>query len=68
MVHFTTRLGTIVTFSGLIAQSLANCHIVAVGISHRVINTDTVDSIVLPLLIGGMVASYFVKKHYFFMM
>jgi hypothetical protein len=68
MGHVTTNLGTIVTFSGLIAQLLANFQIVAVGVSHRVINTDTVNSIVLPLLIGCMVAYYFVKKDYFFLM
>ena len=68
MVNVTTNLGTIVTFFGLIAQSLANCHIFAIGVSNRVIDTDTVNSLVLPLLLGCMVTYYFVKKHYFFMM
>lgn len=68
MGHVTTSLGTIVTFSGLIAQSLANFQIVAVGVSHRVITTDTVNSLVFPVLIGCIVAYYFVKMHYFFMM
>ena len=68
MVNVTTNLGTMVTFLGLLAQSLANCQIFAVGVSNRVINTDTVNSLVLPLLIGCMVTYYFVKKHYFFMM
>ena len=66
--YIMTNLGTIVTFVGLVAQFLANFQIVAVGLSHRVINTDTVNSLVMPLLIGCIVAYYFVRKHYFFLM
>jgi hypothetical protein len=66
--NIMTNVGTIVTFVGLFAQFLANFQIVAVGLSHRYINTDIVNSLVMPLLIGCIVAYYFVRKHYFFLM
>ena len=62
------NLGTVVTFLGLISQFLANFQITMVGLSHRVINTDIVNALVVPMLIGCLVAFYFVKKHYFFLM
>lgn len=66
--NMMTNVGTVVTLVGLVAQFLANFQIVAVGLSHRVINTDIVNSLVMPLLIGWIVAYYFVRKHYFFLM
>lgn len=66
--HHMTNIGTIATFLGLFAKFLANMQIVAVGLSHRVINTDIVNCIVVTLLVGCIVAHYFVRKHYFFMM
>ena len=62
------NVGTIVTLAGLVAQFLANFQIVAVCLSHRVINTDIVNSLVIPLLVGSIVAYYLVRKHYFFLM
>jgi len=63
-----TSVGTMVTFSSLLAQLFANLQILTVGLSHRVINTDIVNSLVVPLLIACIVAHYFVRKHYFFLL
>jgi hypothetical protein len=57
-----------VTFVRLFAQFAANCQITMVVLSHRVINTDIVNALVIPMLIGGFVAAYFIRKHYFFLM
>jgi hypothetical protein len=61
-------LGTIVTFVGLFSQLLADCQITMVVLSHRVINTDNVNALIFPILIGCTLAYYFVRKHYFFLM
>jgi preprotein translocase subunit SecE len=66
--NLITSIGTIATFVGLFAQFLADVQILTVGLSHRVINTDIVNSLVMPLLFGCLVAYYFVRKHYFFLM
>lgn len=60
--------GTIVTFLGLIARMFADFQIASVVLSHRVINTDIVNSLVVPLFIVCVLAHYFVRKHYFFLM
>ena len=62
-----TSIGTIVTFLGLLAQFLADMQIMAVDLSHRVINTDIVNSLVVPILLACFAAFYFVRKHFFFL-
>jgi len=62
------QLGTIVTFVGLAARVIANFQILMIGMSHRVINTDLVNSLVIPLLVVCIVIAHFVRKHYFFLM
>ena len=62
-----TSIGTIVTFLGLLAQFLADMQIMAVDLSHRVINTDIVNSLVVPILLACLAAFYFVRKHFFFL-
>lgn len=63
-----TNIGTIMSFSMLFAQFLADLHILTVALSHRVINTDIVNSLVVPMLIACLAAYYFVRKHFFFLM
>ena len=41
--------------------------IVIVGLSHQLINTDIINSVVLPLVAACIVAIYIVKKHFFFL-
>ena len=60
--------GTIVTFASLAARVLGDVQILFVGLSHRLINTDIVNSLVIPLLIACTAAYYIVKKHFFFLM
>jgi hypothetical protein len=62
------NLGTIVTYLGLLARLFADIQIASVVLSHRVINTDIVNSLVVPLFIASVLAYYFVRKHFFFLM
>jgi hypothetical protein len=57
-----------VTFASLAARVLGDIQILFVGLSHRLINTDIVNSLVIPLLAASIVAYYIVKKHFFFLM
>lgn len=66
--YIMVNMGTIGTVVGLVAQLLANLQILTVSLSHRVINTDIVNSLVVPLLIGCYLSYYYVRKHYFFLM
>jgi len=59
--------GTFVTFASLMARIFGNIHIVIVGLSHQLINTDIINSVVLPLVAACIVAIYIVKKHFFFL-
>lgn len=59
--------GTIVTFASLAARVVGDVQILFVGLSHRLINTDIVNSLVIPLLIACTLAYYVVKKHFFFL-
>lgn len=58
----------LVTFVGLFSQFVANCQITTVVLSHRVINTDIVNALIIPMLIACSLAYYFVRKHYFFLL
>lgn len=60
--------GSIVTYSSLIGRVVGDIQILMVGLSHRLINTDIVNSLVIPLLAACLVAGYIVKKHFFFLM
>ena len=62
------HVGTIATFVGLVARSLGDFQIVMVDLSHKLINTDIVNALVVPLLFGTLVIAYVVNKHFFFLM
>ena len=61
------QLGTIVTFVSLLARVLADAQILMTGLSHRLINTDLVNSVVIPLFIVCFIVAHFVRKHFFFL-
>jgi hypothetical protein len=62
------NVGTLVTILGLGARLLADLNILVVDLSHKLINVDIVNSLLIPLLLGSFVLSFFVKKHFFFLM
>jgi hypothetical protein len=62
------QIGTLSTFVGLFARLFADLHIVMVELSHKLINTDLVNALVLPLLLICFVLMYVVKKHFFYLM
>ena len=59
--------GSLVTFVSLMARILANIHVLIVGLSHRVVNTDIVNSVMLPLIGACIAGIYVVRKHFFFL-
>lgn len=62
------NVGTMTTFLGLLARLLGDFDIVMVDLSHKVINTDIINSLVLPLLLASLLLSYLVGKNFFFLM
>jgi len=61
------QLGTIVSFVSLFARVIADAQIFMIGLSHRLINTDLENSLLLPILVACFVIGHFIRKHYFFM-
>lgn len=59
---------TIATFLGFTARLLADAQILVFDLSHRLINTDIVNSLIMPLLLVCFVLAYLVNKHFFFLM
>lgn len=59
--------GSIITFITLFSKVVGDVHILAVGLSHRIINTDIVNSLVFPLICACGAAYYVVKRHFFFL-
>ena len=60
--------GTIVVFLGLIVRILGDLQIFMIELSHKLIYTCIVNSLVIPLLLACFFVGYFVKKHFFFLM
>jgi len=60
--------GTIVVFLGLVVRMLGDLQVFTIERSHKLINTDIVSSLVIPLLLTCFFVGYFVKKHFFFLM
>lgn len=59
--------GTIVTILSLAARFIGDVHILTIGLSHRLINTDIVNSLVIPLICACLAAGYIVRRHFFFL-
>jgi len=47
---------------------LGDLQVFMIELSHKLINTDIVSSLVIPLLLTCFFVGYFVKKHFFFLM
>ena len=62
------NVGTITTFLGFVARLIADAQIVFVDLSHKVINTDIVNSLVVPSLLMCFLLSYVINRHFFFLM
>ena len=62
------NVGTVATFLSLAARLLGDLLIVLFDSSHKVINTDIVNSLVLPLVLACFLLTYLVNRHYFFLM
>jgi hypothetical protein len=65
---FMLNFGTITTFLFLGARFAADTQIIMVDLSHKLINTDLVNSLAIPLLICCVILMHVVKKRYFSLM
>jgi hypothetical protein len=61
------NVGTIATFLGLVARLLGDSQILMVGLSHRLINMDIINSLAVPLLVAACVAVFLLKRQFFFL-
>lgn len=68
LTNVVVNFGTIVTFITLFSQMFANFYISSIVLSHREINSDILNSLLMPSLIATFVMYYLVRKHYFFLM
>lgn len=62
------NIGTLTTFVTLAARLAADVQILFVGLSHKLINTDIVNALAIPLLLIAFVIAHFLRRHYFFLM
>lgn len=60
--------GSIAAFLTIAARLIGDAEIVMVDLSHRWVNADIVNALIVPLLFGCMIITYVVNKHYFFLM
>lgn len=63
----TLNLGLIVSLIRPSTRFMADVLILIVGLSHRIINTDIVNSLSLVLICACCAVYYIVKRHYFFL-
>ena len=63
----TLNLGLIVSLIRPLTRFMADVMILIVGLSHRIINTDIINSLSLVLICACCVVYYIVKRHYFFL-
>lgn len=67
LTSVVVNCGTIVTILSLMTRIVGDLFIIVVGLSHRLINADIVNSLVVPLMILCLAAGYVVKRHFFFL-
>lgn len=61
------NLGLIVSLIRPSTRFMADVFILLVGLSHRIINTDIINSLSLVLICACCAVYYLVKRHYFFL-
>ena len=61
-------VGTTATILTMVARLAADMQVLMVGLSHKLINTDMVNSLVVPLFLISFVAIFLVRRHYFFLL
>jgi hypothetical protein len=62
------NVGTLASVLTMAARLLADVQLTMVGLSHKLINTDIVNSLVVPLFLASFVVIYFVRQNYFFLL
>ncbi len=62
------NVGTIATCLTAFARLLADLQASMVGLSNKLINTDMVNALALPLFLASFAVMYVVRRHFFFLL
>lgn len=64
----TLNVGTIVSLLGFASRLLADMNILLTDVSQKLINTDVINSFLIPMLFCSVIGYYVINKHFFFLM
>jgi hypothetical protein len=62
------NVGTMVSVLRMVARLAADVQVLMVGLSHKLINTDIVNALTVPLFLVSFIVSFVVRQHYFFLL
>jgi hypothetical protein len=62
------NMGTMTTFICLIARLLGDFQMVMIDLSHQLINTDIINSLVVPLILVSFVMTFLIRKNFFILL
>lgn len=62
------NIGAMATFLTFFGRLCADAYIVLVDLSHKLISTDLVNSISIPILLTSVLVAYVIRKRYFFLL
>ena len=62
------NIGTLATILTMVARLVADVQVLMVGLSHKIINTDIVNALVVPLFFVSFLVAFFVRRNYFFLL
>ncbi|KAL7562649.1 hypothetical protein ACA910_006342 [Epithemia clementina (nom. ined.)] len=62
------NLGTVVVVIAFLARIVADIQLLSVVLSHRLINTDIINTIAIPLFIFSFPIMYLIKRNFFYLM
>eukprot|EP00522_Entomoneis_paludosa_P001098 CAMPEP_0172466868 /NCGR_PEP_ID=MMETSP1065-20121228/57300_1 /TAXON_ID=265537 /ORGANISM="Amphiprora paludosa, Strain CCMP125" /LENGTH=1447 /DNA_ID=CAMNT_0013223813 /DNA_START=92 /DNA_END=4435 /DNA_ORIENTATION=- len=62
------NLGTLVVVMGFVARIVADLQLTSVVLSHRVISTDVINTIAIPLFLFSLPMIHLIRKHFFYLM
>jgi hypothetical protein len=62
------NIGAMTTFLTYAGRLCADVYILLVDLSHKLISTDLVNSIAVPMLLTTILVAYMIRKRYFFLL
>jgi hypothetical protein len=62
------NIGAMTSFLTYLGRLCADVYILLVDVSHKLISTDLVNSIAIPILLTSILVAYMLRKRYFFLL